>query len=405
MRAAMTLLFALALGVAVAEPFAWSERERRVLQSFRLSALGPAPAQPSNAYADNADAAALGELLFFDTRLSANGELSCASCHEPSRYFTDGKPRGVGVNATGRNTMTVVGAAHQRWFYWDGRRDSLWSQALIPFEAPDEMGSSRTAVIRQLADDTDLLRRYEAIFGPLPRGLAADRLPAHAGPYADKAGKRAWERLPRAQQRRVNRVYANLGKALGAYQRTLGYQPSRFDRYLEALAQGQADSSLLSDKEKAGARLFMSADKTQCLQCHNGPTFSNGDFHNIGTGNFSGPHLDFGRVFGLQAVLMDEFNCLGPYSDAEAEQCTELRFLQRDAHVPLEGAYKTPSLRNVAATAPYFHDGSRLTLEQVIAHYNRPPDPRSSGGHELRPLNLSEEETQQLAAFLRALSE
>jgi len=149
----------------------------------------------------------------------------------------------------------------------------------------------------------------------------------------------------------------------------------------------------------------MSAEKTQCLQCHNGPAFSNGDFHNIGTGNFSGEHLDFGRVFGLQAVLIDEFNCLGPYSDAKPDECTELRFLKQDAHVPLEGSFKTPSLRNVAATGPYFHDGSRQSLEEILAHYSVPPDMKVSGGHELRRLDLSGEEIAELASFLRTLSE
>ncbi|MGB0865718.1 MAG: cytochrome c peroxidase [Granulosicoccaceae bacterium] len=395
----------LLLSPAWAEFTPWTDRELRVLQSFSLSNLGPNPPQPSNAYADNEEAARFGERLFFDKRLSANGELSCASCHDPELYFTDAKPRGVGVNATGRNTMTVVGAAYQRWFYWDGRRDSLWSQALIPFEAPDEMGSSRTTVIKQIVNDPEMSNNYREIFGDFPRDLDVSKLPKHAGPYASKAGKESWHSLARPQQRSVNQVYANLGKAIGAYERTLQYAPSRFDRYLTALAQGKTDSTLLNAEEKAGARLFIDASKTQCLQCHNGPTFSNGDFHNIGTGNFSGKHLDFGRVFGLQAVLIDEFNCLGPYSDAKPEQCTELRFLQQDAHVPLEGAFKTPSLRNVSATAPYFHDGSRATLEQVLAHYNQPPDKQMSGGHELRPLELTADELAQLASFLSTLAE
>jgi len=149
----------------------------------------------------------------------------------------------------------------------------------------------------------------------------------------------------------------------------------------------------------------MDAGKTQCLQCHNGPTLSNGDFHNIGTGTFSGEHLDFGRVFGLQAVLIDEFNCLGPFSDARAKDCTELRFLNKRQHVPLEGSFKTPSLRNVAQTAPYFHDGSKATLEEVLAHYNMPPSKNQVGDHELKALGLTAKELEQLAAFLLTLSD
>lgn len=130
---------------------------------------------------------------------------------------------------------------------------------------------------------------------------------------------------------------------------------------------------------------------------------TNGSFHNIGTGNFAGERLDFGRVFGVRAVLLDEFNCLGPHSDAPPDSCLELRFLNTSAPVPLDGAFKVPPLRNVAATAPYMHDGSMPTLEAVMAHYNEPP--RDAGApHELRPLGLSAIEVARLIAFLRSLS-
>lgn len=405
MRALLSLLLLCLSSATLADFPAWSARELRALQSFSIDRLGPPPAQPSNAFADNPAAAALGKQLFFDKRLSGNGKLSCASCHIPDLHFTDGKTRGVGVSTTGRNTMTVVGSAHQRWFYWDGRRDSLWSQALIPFEAPDEMGSSRTQVLKQVMQDKQLRDQYQAIFGSFPEQLRADDLPEHAGPFANEEGRDSWFRLSQQKQHDINRVYANLGKSIEAYERRLEFKPTRFDRYLRELAQGKLHSTLLNDDEKAGARLFMDAGKTQCLQCHNGPSFSNGDFHNIGSGNFSGEHLDFGRVFGLQAVLMDEFNCLGPFSDAAADQCSELRFLKQDAHVPLEGAYKTPSLRNVSSTAPYFHDGSQASLEDVLAYYNEPPDPKVSGAHELRKLDLTAEELMQLASFLRSLAD
>ncbi len=401
----IALVLALASAAVSAEQASWTDRERRILQSFSLANLGPPPARPSNAFADNGAAAELGQSLFFDKRFSADGEFSCASCHEPGLYFTDGKKRSVGVNKTGRNAITVVGSGYQRWLYWDGRRDSLWAQALIPFEAPDEMGSSRSTVVKKLLADDKLKQQYLEIFGPLASNFSAETLPQHAGPFASGDGKEQWYRLKPQQQQNINRVYANLGKAIEAYERTLNYSESRFDRYLAALAEGAVDSDILSADEKAGARLFMDAGKTQCLQCHNGPTFSNGGFHNIGTGNFSGEQLDFGRVFGLQAVLQDEFNCVGPFSDAQPEQCSELRFLKRDTHVPLEGSFKTPSLRNVANTAPYFHDGSKADLNAVMQHYNEPPNKRRSGDHELRALALSAEELSQLTGFLQSLNE
>ena len=130
--------------------------------------------------------------------------------------------------------------------------------------------------------------------------------------------------------------------------------------------------------------------------------FTNGGFHNIGTGNFSGEHLDFGRVFGLRAALMGEFNCLGKYSDAQPDQCLELRFLNKSAHVPLEGAFKVPGLRNVAETGPYMHDGRFDSLDAVLAYYREPPDPALQT-HELKPLALSDAELAALRAFLLRL--
>jgi len=183
--------------------FEWTERELRVLQSFSLDKLDPRPDDPSNAYARDERAASFGKSLFFDKRFSSTGELSCASCHQPEKHFTDGVPRAIGVNATGRNTMTVVGSAYQRWFYWDGRRDSLWSQALIPFEAPDEMGSSRTEVIKLVMQDEQLRANYRELFGDFPPKVDPEQLPAHAGPFADKAGKDSWNRLERDERRQL----------------------------------------------------------------------------------------------------------------------------------------------------------------------------------------------------------
>ncbi len=381
---------------------ALSADERSLAGSLAVPRSGPPPSV-SNRYADNAGAAALGERLFFDPGFSPDGSLSCATCHEPDRYFTDGKARAEGVHRTGRHTPTVVGTGYQTWFYWDGRRDSLWSQALVPFEAPDEMGGSRTRVVRRIATDPGYRAAYEALFGPVPASVAAGRFPEHAGPLGDSAMRDAWFRISDPVRRDINRVYVNLGKALEAYQRTLDIPRSRFDDYADALAAGDSDAKrLLSRDERAGLRLFLDVEKTTCLRCHNGPRFTNDGFSNIGTGSFEGDNLDFGRVFGLRAVMTDEFNCLGPYSDARPDDCKHLRFLNRSAHVPLEGAFKVPSLRNVANTAPYMHDGRFDDLTAVLEHYRNPP--ASAGDHELVALDLSDRELRQLVAFLGTLS-
>ena len=388
---------------AGAEEPRWTERERRILQSMMLDPGMPPPASPSNDYADSPEAAALGKKLFFDPRPSADGSISCASCHEPAKYFTDGKARSVGTGEAMRNAPTIVGTAHNRWFYWDGRRDSLWAQALIPFEAADEMGSSRVAVVRLIHGDAAYRDAYEKAFGEPIDDLILRELPGHAGPFGAADARDAWAKLSHTQQTAINRVYANVGKAIAAYERTLNPPLTPFDRYVAALADEQSDGQLTGD-EIAGARLFMDAERSQCLQCHSGPFLTNGEFHNIGTGNFSGENLDFGRAIGLRAVLMDEFNCLGPYSDAEQYECVELMYLNKDSHLPLRGAFKVPTLRGLRHTAPYFHDGRFATLREVLEYYNEPPSMDEVGPHELRPMGFDEAELKQLEKFLLSLS-
>jgi cytochrome c peroxidase len=394
------LFIALVLTARVEADISWSEREIRILRSLHIGEVVSPPPSASNRVADDSKAASLGRKIFFDARFSANGSLSCASCHQPDRYYTDNQPRAKGMAKTARNTPTVVGSSHLGWFYWDGRRDSLWSQALIPFEAKAEMGSNRTAVIQAIGRDDEYRREYESVFGTFPQKLLDTQLPANAGPLSGDAERDAWQQIPAATARQINEVYANIGKSLAAFERTLQPSPTRFDRYVSALLAGEDNADdLLTTDEIAGLKLFLDSDRTRCLQCHNGPFFTNGGFHNIGTGNLHGEHLDFGRVFGLRAVLMDEFNCLGNYSDARPEQCLELRFLNQNAHVPLEGAFKVPGLRNLAKTYPYMHDGRYETLAEVIAHYREPPD----NTHELKALDLSKKEAQQLMAFLLSL--
>lgn len=401
---ARLLLFPLLFTSGVAAETLWSEHELRILSTLHIGAALVPPPSASNRIADDHTAAELGRRIFFDPRFSRNGTLSCASCHQPARHFTDNLPRARGMGQTSRNTPTVVGSAQLGWFYWDGRRDSLWSQALIPFEAPAEMGSSRLAVVQAIGRDAGYRREYEALFGRFPQMLLDDGLPAQAGPLGEKATRDAWQQLPRRTAQQVNSVYANIGKTLAAYERTLQPAQSRFDRYVAALLKGQVTAAnRLSDDEITGAKLFIDSGRTQCLQCHNGPFLTNGGFHNIGTGNLSGENLDFGRVFGVQAVLLDEFNCLGDYSDARPEQCLELRFLNRSTHVPLEGAFKVPGLRNLAQTHPYMHDGRFATLSEVLDFYREPPP--GAAAHELKPLDLNDREIQQLQAFLLSLGD
>ncbi|MBK7947365.1 MAG: hypothetical protein IPK00_01105 [Deltaproteobacteria bacterium] len=388
----------------------FSESERSLLRSLSIDALPAVPKDPSNRVADDPDAARLGQLLFFDARLSSNGKVACATCHEPARFFTDGRAVSEGVGTTNRNAPTVVGSAYSPWLFWDGRRDSLWAQALAPFEASAEMNVTRVEVVRHVVRDPVASKLYREVFGRAPLEGDPGRLPPRASPFGDPATQDAWARLPAADREAVDRAFADLGKALAAYQRQLVPGPGRFDRYVRSLASpatpaGPDAAAALSPLERQGLALFLDSGRTQCLRCHNGALLTNQAFHRIGTELMAGGFPEFGRFLGIQAALIDPFNCLGPFSDAKPDDCRELRFLRRD-HVQAEsGKFKTPTLRGLSRTAPYMHDGRMATLEAVIEHYRHPPprDPDPSMAHELLPLELSDDESRALVAFLHTL--
>jgi len=382
----------------------WSKTELRVLRSLTLSSLSPLPDDPSNRVANNPKAIELGKKIFFDPRFSRDGNIACATCHEPNKYFTDQKRAGIGVRVGRRNTPTVVGSGWLRWFYWDGRRDSLWSQALIPFEAAGEMGGNRALLCWQFGQDKAYLNLYERIFGQFPTGLSNAARPKDASTLGDAKTQDNWYRLPMHTRDQINTVFTNIGKAVAAYERSLTPGATKFDRFVESLNTRDGAKIPVTKEEIAGIKLFIDSNKTQCLQCHNGPLLTNGGFHNIGTGNFVGDQLDFGRILGIQAVLADEFNCLGEYSDARPEDCHQIRFLNMTQHhIPLEGAFKTPSLRNLGHSYPYFHDGRFVDLTQVLNHYRQPPT--DNGPHELSPLEIDANQLKSIISFLNMLNE
>jgi cytochrome c peroxidase len=378
----------------------WNQDEIATLRGLSIGSLPPLPPDPSNKVADDERAVALGQQLFFDTRFSVNGKVACASCHLPEQDFQDGKPLGQGVGTTARRTMPIAGTAYSPWLFWDGRKDSLWAQALGPLESPVEHGGSRTQYAHLI--DQSYRAEYEALFGSLSNLSDSTRFPAAAGPVADLAALAAWEQMAPEDRETVNRIFANIGKAIAAYERRIMPGRSRFDAYVDAVVQGDTATmaQALTLDEVAGLRLFVG--KAQCINCHNGPLLTNNDFHNTGVPAAPGLPEDRGRADGLQQVLEDEFNCLSAYSDAEPVDCGELRFAKADEHEQLR-QFKPPSLRNVAERAPYMHAGQFATLREVLHHYNRAP--AAPAGHsELKPLNLSEQELGQLEAFLRSLS-
>jgi cytochrome c peroxidase len=372
----LLVTFALVLVVRIvvaAAPGAdqWTVEDVAQLSSMSLRELGPPPADPTNRVADDPRAVEFGRRLFFDTRLSASGQVSCATCHIPEKEFQDGIPLANGVGVTNRRTMPIAGMAHSPFLFWDGRKDSLWAQALGPLESPVEHGGGRAQYAQVIA--AHYRSDYEAIFGGMPALSTRDE---------------------------ATSVFVNIGKAIAAYERTIEHAPSRFDRYVEALKDtGREPQGVLSADEVAGMRLFIG--KASCVNCHNGPLLTNNEFHNTGVPAGAALLADNGRLAGADAVQRDEFNCRSRWSDSRSK-CPELEFLVTGDHV-LERAFKVPSLRNVAERAPYMHAGQFSTLSEVVEHYNRAP--KAPAGHtELEPLRLSAQDRRQIEAFLRSLS-
>ena len=348
---------------------------------YRHSPLGPLPSDPTDRVADDPRAAALGQFLFFDSRLSANGKVSCASCHQASHGFTDARATAVGLGPGTRNSPTVVNAVYDQWYFLDGRSDSLWSQALQPFENPLEMGGDRLHIVRFVAQDPALRRSYEQVFGPMPNFGAPGR-------------------------ETIDRAFANLGKAIEAYERRLVSRPAPFDRYVAALKKGdRLRQRVLSMAAKRGLKLFVGP--AQCDLCHSGPTFSDGQFHNLGLA----PPQDPGRAGGIRLLRADPFNSAGAFSDApdESNHRDRLGFLP-DPDTQL-GAFKTPSLREISRTTPYMHDGRFNDLAQVVRFYAGEARSRQSsalsgrreGTLDLIP-HLGRAQQRDLVAFLRTLT-
>lgn len=278
---------------------------------------------------DNPQTAAkvqLGGELFFDKDLSGNGTISCASCHDPAKGYSDGRPLSIGFagKTLPRHSPTLLNAVYNPTQFWDGRASSLEEQARVPITSPFEMNLAGEAqLIRRLGTNAHYLAEFRAIFNGFPD-------------------------------------LKNVSMALAAYERTLVTPNSRFDRYVAG------DKQALTPQEKNGLVLFIA--KARCSRCHNGPNFSDGQFHNLGVSKG-----DAGR-FEVTKITADR------------------------------GAFKTPGLRNVVTHPPYMHDGSLSTLEAVIDYYDRGGNDDPNKSKLLTPLELTADEKRALLAFLNTLT-
>ena len=376
----------------------------RIRQMAEVPALRP---NPTNRVADDLDAARLGHRLFFEPRFSVDGTVSCATCHDPEQAFADGLAVAQGIEPNARNTPTVLNAAHQRWLTWDGRSDSLWAQALEPMENDREMAGDRLSIVRTVRDDESLAAAYESLFGPLPE--LPDSLPERARPRRDgrtDALSEAWSALEPATRDDIDQVFVNLGKSLGAYQRTLLSGDAPFDRFVTSVDSGRyRPVDEFDDAAVRGLGLF--AGDAGCWSCHAGPMLTTGEFHNIGIPPVAGGMpTDSGRYEAVQLLKDDPFNAAGRYSDDTTGP--NARLVRGLIDSPENwGRFRTPSLREVARTAPYMHEGRFKTLEEVLRFYSTLEGAVQLDHHQekvLEPLDLSDSEISDLIAFLRSLN-
>lgn len=390
-----------ASGAATGE---FSAEERELI--LQHSPLGEPPRDPTNAVFENPDAARLGQRLFFDPGFSRDGTVSCAACHVASKGLADGEalPSRFTVE---RHVPTLWNVAYNRWFFWDGRADSLWSQALQPLENPREHATTRLQVAHRIAAVPALRAGYEKVFGAAPDLSDASRFPAAGSPLAlpeDGPLRKAWASMAPADQDAVNRIFANAGKAVAAYERGLVSRRSPFDTFADGLRTGDASKmKALSAEARKGLKLFIG--RANCRLCHSGPTFSDGEFHNIGVPPRRGAPMP-DRFAGVDLARRDPFNSSGVYSDDRDSGRRKLEFLTKTQD--LWGQVKTPTLRNAAKTAPYMHQGQFATLQDVLAYYSTLKGMVQSVHSDrfiLTPLRLSPEESMALEAFLESLTD
>lgn len=339
----------------------------------------PASRDPSNRVSGKAEGIDLGRRLFFDSRMSTVGYIACVTCHQPDRAWTDGKARAHGMADVDRNTPTLQNLRSARWFGWGGGADSLWAQSIRPILDPREVDSSPALVKRLFQRDPEMACLYRRAFGVAPTGHG-------------------------------EAVLVNVGKALAAFQETLVTGRTPFDDLRDALASGEpARQRAAIDTYPAdalrGLRFFVGTGR--CTMCHSGTNFTNGEFHDIGIPFFVAPgKVDPGRHEGIQQVQQSRYNLLGRFSDDPRQKsATATR------HITLEhrnwGEFRVPSLRNVAVTAPYMHNGSLPTLRHVLGHYSEFNEDRvhRDGERILRPLRLSDAEIDDVIAFLGTLTD
>ncbi len=387
----------------------FTEAEFAIIET--LSPLPEVPPDPTNAVADDPDAAALGQMLYFDKTVSGpiavasdlgdvgdEGTISCAPCHEPT-WFTDNRTDpnvSLGVSFGTRNSPTLVNSAFYEWYYWEGRADTLWFQALAAAENGSQQAATRLRIAHVIYDK--YRDEYNALFDPdLDPALDSTAVDADRFPPTGKPGDAAYDDMTAADQLHVDAILANYGKVIAAYERLLVSRNAPFDRYVAG------DTTAISVAAKRGLKLFVG--KAGCVECHETPLFSDNEFHNLGVPQ-EGPNVpaeDTGRFGGVAKLLASDFNSSGPHSDDTTTGKLD-GLAQEESQ---RGQFRTKHLRQIGETGPYMHTGGFATLADVVDFYD-------DGGGEsgftgvkdelMVPLNLSSREQEDIVAFLMTLT-
>lgn len=299
------------------------------LQKWRLPATPPHPV-------DNAptpERVALGKKLFFDNRLSGDGNMSCASCHSPLYGWSDGLATGKGFRSMvlDRASPTVVNTAYNSLQMWDGRKASLEDQAMGPMQASAEMNTDLDKLFKWLNGHDGYRALFEKAYPGKP--INAD----------------------------------TVSKAIASFERTVVSQDTPFDRWVA----GRKDA--MTPEQVRGFALFIDPAKANCTACHAGANFTDNSFHNLGLASYGKDKPDLGR------------------------------YAQKPV-ASLKGAFKTPTVREAVHTAPYFHDGSAGSLEELVDFYAAGGVEKANLSKDMKALDLSADEKRQLVSFIRALS-
>ncbi len=429
-----------------------------------LANLGEAPLDRSNRLLRDEAAIGLGRRFYYSEAFAGEASwedllgrstssareprgvrmtISCATCHDPGRAGGDftSTPGHIseGAGWYDVNGQQTLNAAHYPLLYWNGRSDSLWSQAAAVLESPVSMNGNRLAIVRAVAERYGA--EYRQVFGepasttvPMLAALPANGRPGElAGCQPGDPGEPfgdAFDCLDGATRLGVNRAFANIAKAIAAYEWELTSGDAPFDRYVNG------EEEAISPAALRGLRLFVG--RAACIDCHNTPLLSDGRFHNIGVpqrgagvpteadcprgnprcdcvsetgseGLVGETCLPWGYHFGLLKLRGAGFRRDGEHSDDPAAGAASHGAFYRAAEAPdasTRGAWRTPSLRDVALTAPYMHDGVYRTLDEVLWHYDQGGTSEASGrkSPELHPLLLSARDRSDLIAFLLTLT-